>query len=1395
MPAAFTYHARKSLVRWHRPTLPTQVKLAGPHKLGCLLLPLPPDAAKELNDWCLEAVPDWWLGPGGRELSPHVTVLYGFTQDTPEQLAALRAFLAREGPCRIGLGGLDAFPGGKDGVPLFLHVDGPQLEDMNYNLRETFPAEVKFPNYVPHVCVAYLDPQFVELAKRLDCPLAGRELTLGTAVYSNPAGDKTEIPLSLLPPLWGTKAQPAPAAAGNEPKASGTRKDSLGRERCYQDGKLVPCNKPEETDANDNNSGVGESQAPGRTRLTDAELLTDQQQPGQQPQAEPAQDTSDPQFQREWAAEVEKQLAEIEQANVAAYEYSPQEIAAEQNWHSEFIQWRWGLKMPGADGQEQLLAIKPADVGPAARFISGLLNPLLGGAAYVAGLLDKLAGRPPKSKTESEVGKQLQVYFDALNPDSSANAPAAELAAAVLGPQALPIAKQLISLPATGEQRKLSDKAKVPTPAELEAAGAPDDVKIRAAADPEYARRWADKQRRIKVQQNRAKKKQEKQDALDPEERQTQQEQEKAKLAERRAKQEARGVQQRAVQEKQDRRFAAVKDRLTDAELERWWQMPPGERNRFLASKERENKVAVPKSRIGNGLLGYAAKALPSNPIKVHLPDLEQHKDWSCGASCMQIICTYFGVGPQEEAAFRKLLGSTPSQGTNVARIIAFAKEQGLQVDVRDHRTVDELKPLLDAGRPVLVLLQAWGYPRTYRDDGSGHYAIVIGYDDEYVYFEDPWIKGRRARLKTAEFDRRWHDAGAGDESDGPTRYVRWGMSCWRPTKVVSLKQYPNVERIPGGLAAGRPDSAFDPEQLAAGIEVELEHTSDPAVAKEIAKDHLMEDPRYYVKLRRLEDKALSALNETAGGALVPPARQAGSPLPPSRVRRRGGRVLLDVLRKTLSSYPCKSEGESYFASCPRDDQGHCKPSGEAGESGPERENTPEEKPLREEVHGEQDEGGKQERSRKRIDDVLEQAETIKFSDAFIDNTEEIDSNDWGGIESRMSQDEKEEMETQLEEWRDEYISERLSEFEPEIDEDELAQDNGFSDEDVRDKALELVDEWLESKEETDNEAAEEEDWEETAGELREAIESWHSGTSKSGVYAVREMIRDTRRKAGLPDGLDDLFNAYESEVEESIEKLVEEAKEEQEQAERERLEQNYDDGDDRIEYLRNFYRQNEERYAATESDEGCGEKVWCRDRDNDDVLKFKTSAGNTYEVFSHKGPTQRTFNGKRIPDIQFRDQAGSFDITGSGSAFEVFSNVVPAVIAYVKKNDSDVVTFSAKGKSRQKLYDRLVKTVLAAMPDYFGASEDKGETRYYVVGKRALRSQLEEKFKTKSAPLPGEPGEPPPLPLRNPAEIEPEADPDWWERESWEEERMRRGLRIELPPSRIQRRVKRRRI
>ena len=51
-------------------------------------------------------------------------------------------------------------------------------------------------------------------------------------------------------------------------------------------------------------------------------------------------------------------------------------------------------------------------------------------------------------------------------------------------------------------------------------------------------------------------------------------------------------------------------------------------------------------------------------------------------------------------------------------------------------------------------------------------------------------------------------------------------------------------------------EADVDPNELAMGIKVEMEHTINPDVAKKIALDHLAEIPDYYTRLAKMEKEA-----------------------------------------------------------------------------------------------------------------------------------------------------------------------------------------------------------------------------------------------------------------------------------------------------------------------------------------------------------------------------------------------------------------------------------------------------------------------------------------------------------------------------------------------------------
>jgi len=297
-------------------------------------------------------------------------------------------------------------------------------------------------------------------------------------------------------------------------------------------------------------------------------------------------------------------------------------------------------------------------------------------------------------------------------------------------------------------------------------------------------------------------------------------------------------------------------------------------------------------------------------------------------------------------------------------------------------------------------------------------------------------------------------------------------------------------------------------------------------------------------------------------------------------------------------------------------------------------------------------------------------------------------------------------------------------------------------------------------------------------------------GTKGARVgQAVSDILSKDQPTYSVGEILDGFGAKFAQELEKAIEnygeKMTREYNEALEQASdrerdnyRESLESDWDDSDDRRDYLRNFYDDNSARFLGNEDVE---DNTWHKDPDGDDQLFFSTSTGERYKVSGVF--TSQKFQGESVPDIQFSDDQGRFSVTGAGNAFEVFSKVVPSVVAYLKRKDPNVVTFTAAEPSRRKLYDRLVKTVIGTDTNRFAIMEDRGNTRYYVVGKETLRDAIMAKIGKKAL----EPEEM--QPLVNPEEVTPEVDPNWWDEKSWEEEQTSNKLKPhKLSPSRITR-------
>ncbi|HSD58196.1 MAG TPA: C39 family peptidase [Methanotrichaceae archaeon] len=152
------------------------------------------------------------------------------------------------------------------------------------------------------------------------------------------------------------------------------------------------------------------------------------------------------------------------------------------------------------------------------------------------------------------------------------------------------------------------------------------------------------------------------------------------------------------------------------------------------------------------------------------VPDTRQSTEYSCGAAALQAVLSYWGRDVGEED-LRELLNTDPESGTYPEDILRVASELGLEAEYRENSTLEEIETSVSQGVPVIVDCQAWRSPASgnvsWADDWvDGHWMVIIGLDDENVYFEDPYILGRRGFMSRQEFEERWHNPRGWDESD-----------------------------------------------------------------------------------------------------------------------------------------------------------------------------------------------------------------------------------------------------------------------------------------------------------------------------------------------------------------------------------------------------------------------------------------------------------------------------------------------------------------------------------------------------------------------------------------------------------------------------------------------------
>jgi len=185
------------------------------------------------------------------------------------------------------------------------------------------------------------------------------------------------------------------------------------------------------------------------------------------------------------------------------------------------------------------------------------------------------------------------------------------------------------------------------------------------------------------------------------------------------------------------------------------------------------------------------------------LKQTRQTTEYSCGASALQAVMSYWGKDVDEDELMR-LLGTTPEDGTYPEEIVRVARSQGFEAELKDHLTLEEVERATAQGEPVIVLGQVWrsqkpvDAPMTEEWD-SGHWFIVLSVDKDYVYFEDPYVRMGKGFVPRQTFEELWHNVMGGDLSK--PKQIRMGIFI-RGDKCAAPRRAREVDF--SGLESGR---------------------------------------------------------------------------------------------------------------------------------------------------------------------------------------------------------------------------------------------------------------------------------------------------------------------------------------------------------------------------------------------------------------------------------------------------------------------------------------------------------------------------------------------------------------------------------------------------------------
>lgn len=157
-----------------------QIFLKYSYDFSSVQINLPEKISDEIYNWGLKNIPDNILSKDGRESQIHITVKYGL--HITDFTLVRDLFINTIKPICIILGKITLF--NNEGFDVIkIDVSSPDLMKLNKLINRKFETTDTYPDYIPHVTVAYIKKGYDKIYNNLNI-FEGRKIFIDSVEFS-----------------------------------------------------------------------------------------------------------------------------------------------------------------------------------------------------------------------------------------------------------------------------------------------------------------------------------------------------------------------------------------------------------------------------------------------------------------------------------------------------------------------------------------------------------------------------------------------------------------------------------------------------------------------------------------------------------------------------------------------------------------------------------------------------------------------------------------------------------------------------------------------------------------------------------------------------------------------------------------------------------------------------------------------------------------------------------------------------------------------------------------------------------------------------------------------------------------------------------------------------------